>query len=87
MNDGDHLKKATLSCFHALFLLLFFPPEEMNPLELKTERLDKKVLDKYKAKTATRHMMKAAAKLWAAGLPWEKALEVVHEAFEASAQK
>lgn len=67
--------------------LVFISSEEMNPLELRTERPDKKALDRYKAKSATRHKLKAAAKLWAAGLPWEKAVEVVHEAFDASTQK
>lgn len=64
-----------------------FCPKAINPLNLVTERLDRKILEKYKAKRANHHIYRAAARLWAsAGVPWEKALGIVTDAFHAAIQ-
>lgn len=61
----------------------FHSTKEMNPLRLETERVEKQILAKYKGKRKHHHIFAAAAKLWAAGVAWEKALETVSGAFDA----
>ena len=55
-----------------------------NAMTMSHERLSPKVLLKFKAQNKNHHMHKACAKLWAQGVPWAKAKEIVSEAFEAT---
>jgi hypothetical protein len=41
-------------------------------------------LDKYKSKRKTFHIHRAAARIWARGVPWSDALNMVTEAFDAT---
>ena len=50
---------------------------------MSSERLSRKVLDCYRVKRKTYHLMRAAAKLWAEGVPWANAYGIVSEAFNA----
>ena len=61
-----------------------FASEAANSLNLQTERASKAALDRYRVKRKRFHIFRAAAKLWAAGVNWEKALGVVTEAFDAA---
>ena len=58
--------------------------QDPNLLCLKRERLDKGCLDTYKAKRRDFYLYRAASKLWADGVPFDKALTVVTEAFNAT---
>lgn len=53
-----------------------------NELRLEAERLPKRALDRYKVARKATHVYKAAAKLWAEGLQWSRALAIVQEAFD-----
>ena len=59
-------------------------PEVANQLILRRERVQRECLDTYKAKRRNFHICRAAAKLWAAGIPWERAHSIVREAFVAA---
>ena len=55
-----------------------------NQLVLKKEGLPLDYLAKYKVRNRAHQIYKAAAKLWAEGLAWERALAIVTEAFDAA---
>ena len=63
---------------------LLVATEDPNLLRLRKERLNKGCLETYKAKRRDFHIYKAASKLWAAGISWEKALTTITEAFDAT---
>ena len=52
-------------------------------MSLHYEAVQKKHLDQYKAFRRQRYISKAASQLWAEGVAWTKALEIVSSAFEA----
>ena len=56
-----------------------------NALRLATEKAEKTILDRYRVKRKAHHVCAAASKLWVLGVPWERALSIVEEAFEAAA--
>lgn len=58
-------------------------PEVPNTLQLQAEGLNKEVLDKYKVKRRSHHLYVAAARLWAAGMPFSQAFNIVKDAFAA----
>ena len=55
-----------------------------NQLVLKKEGLPLDYLAKYRVRNRAHQIYKAAAKLWAEGLAWERALAIVTEAFDAA---
>ncbi|CAK9071441.1 unnamed protein product [Durusdinium trenchii] len=55
-----------------------------NPVRLRRERLPKPQLDTYRSKRRSFYMFQAAARLWAEGVSWPKALEIITEAFDAT---
>ena len=70
------------------FVVAFFPPASSqvpNHVAMQREAMEKKHLEKYKAKRRIHHIHRAAAHLWAhAGVPWDQALATVTEAFDAT---
>ena len=58
--------------------------EVPNRVLLQRELLGKQHLGKYKSKRRSYHIHKAAAKVWARGVPWVDALDMVQEAFDAT---
>jgi hypothetical protein len=46
--------------------------------------MNKRHLDKYRAKRKAHHIHLAAAKIWARGVPWDDALSMVTETFAAT---
>ena len=57
--------------------------EAPNRLEMTYQRTQKSVLDKYKSRRKAHHLYSAAARLWANGVEWSRALQIVSEAFDA----
>ena len=53
-------------------------------MALRYERLEKGVLDRYKAKRKSHHVYTAAARLWSAGMDFQAALTIVREACDAA---
>ena len=53
-----------------------------NRLELVRDKLPQKLLVKYKTRRRQQKIYEASAKLWAEGLQWSKALEIVQQAFD-----
>jgi hypothetical protein len=54
-----------------------------NMLKLRREQLPKQILDKHRGKRKTYHLYATAAKLWANGMDWSTALDIVSNAFDA----
>ena len=54
-----------------------------NVLQMQAEQLTGSVLDRYKVKRRKHHEYQAAARLWAKGLSWTDASQIVGDAFEA----
>ena len=63
-----------------LLLPLFF--KAPNLIGMRYERVSKASLIKYKAQNSEFHINQASAKLWAKGLDWRTAREIVTQAFE-----
>ena len=61
-----------------------FCAEAPNPLNLGSKRLERKTLDKYKARRREFYVSQAAAQLWADGVPFDRALSIVQSAFDAT---
>lgn len=57
--------------------------EDENEIRLQRERVDKAVLDTYRAKRKSYHVYKAAAALWSEGVEWQTALSIIQQAFNA----
>lgn len=51
-------------------------------MRMKSERLKREHADKYRAKRLVHHKYTGAARLWARGLGWDAALQIVSEAFD-----
>lgn len=51
---------------------------------MRRERLQGPQMSRYKAHNRQRYIYQAAAKLWAQGIPWDKALNIISEAFNAT---
>jgi hypothetical protein len=49
---------------------------------MQHERLKPSTLLKFKSQNKNHHVHKACAKLWAQGVPWQNAKQIVSEAFE-----
>ena len=58
--------------------------EAPNALNLGSKRLERRTLDKYKARRREFYVHQAAAQLWADGAPFERALSVAQAAFDAT---
>lgn len=54
-----------------------------NRVDMVFERVQRMNLVRYKTARRKYYMFDAAAKLWAEGIPWAKAMEIVTEAFGA----
>lgn len=54
-----------------------------NVLQMQAEQLTGSVLDRYKVKRRKHFEYQAAARLWAKGLSWTDASQIVGDAFEA----
>ena len=50
---------------------------------LQRESFQRSALDKYKSHRRSFHLYRAAARLWAAGVQWGLAFEIMSEAFDA----
>ena len=50
---------------------------------MQADSFKKGVLDRYKAKRRSHHLYEAASRLWALGVAWPTALEIVSDAFDA----
>lgn len=55
-----------------------------NRIVLDRDGLAKTQLDKYKSKRKMFHIHRAAARIWARGVPWSDSLKMVTEAFDAT---
>ena len=58
--------------------------EAPNILKLQPERIKRSTLDSYKARRRSKYEYEAAAQLWAEGVGWARALEIVRSAFDAT---
>ena len=58
--------------------------KDPNPLSLHRERVKRPVLETYRAKRRQFFLYQAAAKLWSEGVAWQRALDIVTEAFVAT---
>lgn len=58
--------------------------EAPNQLHMKRELLEGSYLAKYKVANKAHHIYRAASRLWAAGMRFETALQIVREAFDAA---
>lgn len=78
------------SIVHATYLVSekanYSHVEAPNRLDLHTERVSKRTLDAYKVKRKTVHIFRAAARLWAAGVAFDRALEIATAAFDAAVE-
>lgn len=66
-----------------VFFLDGCPGAEPIALATGTDRQTQS-LDTYKAKRRRYHLYRAVARLWQQGVPWERALSIVTEAFNAT---
>ncbi len=57
--------------------------EVPNRVQILRDQLSKQQLSKYKAKRKDYHAHKAAAQIWARGVPWVDAIQMVESAFNA----
>lgn len=58
--------------------------EVANNVWLDRELMNKRHLDKYRAKRKLHHIHSAAAKIWSYGVPWDAAVQMVTEAVDAT---
>ena len=55
-----------------------------NALHVRAQNLKKQALGKYRASNRSHHIHVAAARLWAEGVQWQRAIDIVTEAFDAA---
>ena len=67
----------------SLYQLCLGQIQAANVLHMQAEQLTGSVLDRYKVKRRKHHEYQAAARLWAKGLSWTDASQIVGDAFEA----
>lgn len=58
-------------------------PEDENDVELVPDPIKKPFLDRYEVKRKRHYMYRVAAALWGKGVPWNEALDIVSDAFNA----
>lgn len=57
--------------------------QDQNRLRFQYQRVERKYLDKYKVRRKQVYIYQAASRLWAEGVQWSRALDVVTSAFDA----
>lgn len=53
-------------------------------MQLRYERPPKQELDRYKIKRKSHYVYEAAARLWAEGMEWQRALSIIQHAFDSA---
>ena len=63
---------------------MFVLSEALNAVSIAAEKLKPATLMKFKAQNKKFHIHRACAQLWAKGVPWQTATQIVKDAFEGS---